>query len=448
MIVTALLFFVTNDSSAQQTDLPKDVLQLSQIKRHMRQLLTKMPDYTCFETIYRSHRVKSAPSKLIDTLRLQVGFVSGKEVYAWPNEPNFGDTSPEQIVGAGTVSTGEFVTHARSVFVDGVSVIKYAGEEKFKGHDALKYDFRIGTFRSGWVLSSDGANAKVGSAGSFWADPETSDVLRLDVHATEIPAFFPIKEARTRIDYGRMRIGAGEITLPESSDLWISKTDGAENRNHVEFSQCRSYSAETTLHFDGEQGFDPAKASASGPAGVPVDNTILPPDLSLPLTLDAPISSESAHEGDTVMAHVRSDVELKHKVIVPKNAVVVGRIRRLENYSDPRPHYIVGLEFVQVEFGNKRALFLGNLTDMDQVPGLAQAIITSTKSRGGPPPPQLERGPGGTIIPMSGGGDAGGVTETLYTQELPGVGTFFMDGSKFALPAGTHMTFRTQVYKK
>jgi hypothetical protein len=444
-----MIALATAVSACAQTGLPKEVIELARIKYHMKQMLSRMPDYTCFETVYRSGRTRNKPLRLIDALRLQVGYVGGKEVYAWPNETQFGGAALGEIVGAGTLSTGEFTMHARAIFVNDNAVTKYAGAERLRGHDALKYDFRISTFRSGWILNFDGDKATVGSEGSFWADAHSFDLLRLDFHAIEIPALFPLSGARIQIDYGRAQIGGSGMVLPESSNLWMTRLDGSESRNRVEFSQCRSYRAEATLHFNGEPGFDPSKASAAAAPAPPVEDVILPPNLQLPIALDAAIDSEKAREGDVVMAHVRSDVKLKGEVTVPKGAVVAGRIRRLESYTDPKPHTIVGIEFTEVEFDRKRALFLGALQYVDPFPGLSRALTIGPGRHGAAPDiPQLDRGPDGMIVPSLPATINNERTETLTTEDLPGVGTFFIDGNRFVLPAGLRMTWRTEVYKK
>jgi hypothetical protein len=76
--------------------LAPEVIQLARIRDRMLMNLAHQPNYTCVETIERSQR--SGPTRkfaLLDTLRLEVALVDGKEMFAWPGEKKFEDTERE-----------------------------------------------------------------------------------------------------------------------------------------------------------------------------------------------------------------------------------------------------------------------------------------------------------------------------------------------------------------
>ena len=87
-------------SCAAQAEVPRELLALARIKQRMAQNLSRMPDYTCLETIERFRSVpRSEALKLVDTLRLEVAHVGIKELYSWPGAQRFEDRDVAEIVG-------------------------------------------------------------------------------------------------------------------------------------------------------------------------------------------------------------------------------------------------------------------------------------------------------------------------------------------------------------
>jgi len=236
-----------------QSTTPREIVQLARIKHDMAGILNKMPDYMCQETVERSSRQKGvAAFKEVDVLRLDVAFVGGKELFGRRNAGQIDKSHPNSFTGHGVTSNGEFTGHARTVFLDGAAAFRYAGSETLDGRAALRWNYTISSLTSGWTLLYAGRLAKVASKGSFWADPESLDLLQLDVEATEIEADFPIQATHLSIGYGRVQIGTKLILIPQRSDLLVTNADGTLDRNQVEFSRCREYGAESAISFDEE----------------------------------------------------------------------------------------------------------------------------------------------------------------------------------------------------
>ena len=81
--------------------LPPEVLLLGRIKAKAAENLQRLPNYTCTQTIERSHRnAKSRKFELLDTIRLEVALVEGKELFSWPGG-KFEEKGIGEIVGAG-----------------------------------------------------------------------------------------------------------------------------------------------------------------------------------------------------------------------------------------------------------------------------------------------------------------------------------------------------------
>ena len=112
-----------------------------------------------------------------------------------------------------------------------------------------------------------------------------------------------------------------------------------------------------------------------------------------------------------ISAKVHSDVKHKGVVIVPKGALVSGRLRRLEKYTDESPYFVVGLEFSEVDFPGNRVRFFAEL----------QQIA---------PPAGRER------------------IAKMPSSHLPGVGTVSVRGGALRLAAGLHMVWKTMHYSE
>jgi hypothetical protein len=87
-------------------------------------------------------------------------------------------------------------------------------------------------------------------------------------------------------------------------------------------------------------------ALASTPTADPRKVVTLPDGISLLLRLETLIDSKESHAGDLVFATVLKDAKRDGKVVVPKRAVVRGRIEFL-NYGLGR--FTVGLSFSEAE---------------------------------------------------------------------------------------------------
>ena len=419
LLVAALGTAMAVGSAASQAGLPREVLLLTRIKRRMAQNLEHIPDYTCLETIERSRRRAALqPFQVVDTVRLEVVVVGGKELYSWPGAEKFEEEEVGAIVTGGLISSGDFAMHAHDVFATTNPMFTYGGVEELDGRRALRYDFRIPLMASGWTITYGQQTGKVGSTGSFWADEQTLDVLRLEVNGDSIPPDLAIAEVFTRINYGKVRIGASEVVLPQGAEVGMTGLLGGASRNRIEFTHCREYVGESVISYE-----PPAEVVA---AATPrrFTEVRLPVGLEVPVELDTAIDSQTARVGDLVVARVRTDVRQKNTLVVPRGALLKGRIRRLEKHDDRGVYFVVGLEFLAMEFDGKRAGFFGELRELGPLEGLSRQLFSSGLRR------------------------ETRWQETITARQLPGVGTFFMRGSRFQLPRGLRMTWVTQEIRR
>jgi hypothetical protein len=205
----------------------------------------------------------------------------------------------------------------------------------------------------------------------------------------------------SRIDYVRAQ-RVGNALVPERGELVLTKSKGEMNRNIIRFSNCRQYQAESSISFEA-----PAE---SAPAGVvPVRETVLPPGLLLAVVLDTGIDPASASVGDEIRAHVGDELRDRGELILPKDATIRGRIRRLERRGGAKPFILVAIELTRAEWDHAAATFRGALEETKVFRGQVRNI-------------DAPRDPGTGVIGLQ-------------------------DGKNARVPEGLHMVWRT-LYSK
>jgi hypothetical protein len=410
-------------------DFAPGVVMLARIKSHMREEAARLPNYTCLETIDRFHKEpdRAASSrealKPLDRVRLEVVYSDHREWFGSPGDSKIGTADPSAFVGSGLIGTGVFASMLNNVLAG--AIFEYRGDDPLNGRAAFRYDFQYPRQSKGFDISMEGGAGPVGEKGSLWVDPKSLDLIRLEANAQEIPAYLPLAASGTTVNYARTGIGDSSVLLPQQATMQLAATTGVENYDHIEFTHCRAFSAESAISFDA-----PADAPADVPAStapevrpVPGSRRTIPANLQVTVELTTPISSRDV-VGQLITGKVVGDVTRKGTVVIPHGATVRGRMRRLERYQgNERPAFIVGLEFTDVDASGGAAPFYADILRME--PAALRAKLT-------------ER-----VAVHDAKGDR--ITEqTITLADLPGVASFFVTGDTFSLPTGLRTVWRTR----
>lgn len=395
--------------------LSPEVLLLSRIKAKAAENLQRLPNYTCLQTIDRARRSPHGRRfEALDTLRLEVALVGGKELFSWPGAGRFEERGIGEIVGPGAaIGNGSFALHARSVFMSRAPTFMHIGETTLNGRRTVRYYYHVPQMLSRFLIRVGEHQALVEYHGFFWADAETLDLIRLEVDVDHIPPDLDLAETSDTMEYGRTQIGDSNFLLPQSSELVMIDLAGNANRNRTQFTGCRQYAGESKLSFVEA----PPEAAAPAP---PVKPISLPAGLTVGIRLQTPIQSGRSATGDPVRATVARDVTKGGGIVVPKGAMLSGRITRLEKRKGLDDYYIVGLDFSTIEFDQGRGDFRAKL----QNAGLGQPTRSVGRGRGA----FREEADGDTAI--SGDPKTGGV--------------FVVHSSRVSLPRGHSMLWRTE----
>src|SRR6266478_4606225 len=126
--------------AAAQPDLPAELVHLSRIKQQMKEHLTRIANLTCLETIQRSRSDRNGRTLKTDSLRLEVAFVDGKELFSRPGAGKFGDREIGDFGRGGAIESGLFASLAHGVFLERATTFRYGGEETLREPRAVRYN--------------------------------------------------------------------------------------------------------------------------------------------------------------------------------------------------------------------------------------------------------------------------------------------------------------------
>jgi hypothetical protein len=335
--------------------------------------------------------------------------------------------------GSGAMGNGIFGPYLKDILLSDSVASKYKGEEEKAGRRQARYDYRIPLLVSGQVIQTAEGSGKVALYGSFWVDPQTYDVTRLEMAADEFPPTLPVTEMTTSIDYAPTLLSSGEmVLLPQAAEVRLVMLSGEANHNRIAFTQCRAFEADSTIHFDAtDSGNQPARFGVAS-----VDDTLrpLPGGLQIPVKLHSRILGDMP-VGALIEGAVASDVTAKHTVVVPAGSPVRGRIRRLERYTEPFPYFIIALEFTEVQAEGIRRLFYADLLDSDPAPGVIRTLATKNSMA-----TETKEMPFGSISMRE-------TRESLSLYDLPGVASFFFKGGKLELPREFRTVWKTRTLR-
>ncbi|MCC6340848.1 MAG: hypothetical protein IT166_01540 [Bryobacterales bacterium] len=394
-----------------QAKLPDETVLLARIRARAAENLRRLPNYTCLETIERSmRRAASRRFELIDLVRLEVAYVDGKELFAWPGSRTFEDRDITEMVSEGAIGNGSFALHVRGIFLSNSALFQYAGQVTLDGRAAIRFDYHVPRVRSGYKLRVKPEEGIAGYKGSFWIDPRTLDLMRLDVDIDDIPSNIPVAAGRESLEYAPAAIGGKDFLLPRRSELMLTGLDGNESRNYLHFSGCREFTGESVINFEDV----PADPAVSKKPPVPIT---LAEGLDVDLKLQTPIEAGVTAVGDPVTALVAKAVRGKGHLYVPKGAVVGGRVVKFQRRHGPRDTFwALGLLFDRVDFENQFGEFRAHMYPVTFPPGMGYS--TDPRRQGpyaGPEP----------------------------TETNPRIGILYLKGERAKLPAGISTSWRT-----
>jgi len=214
---------------------------------------SNLPDFVCTQITKRSDnqgQEDTALKKRHDIVT-KVQFVDGAESYLTLTV----DGKPYQRHVREITGMGEFGSTLRALFQPGSPArFFHEGDSLVEGQPADVYAV---THPSGYQLYTgvlhDGTLqnfVRVGYEGQIHVAKESSVVLRIvGERIFGVPADFPVRQARFRIDYGPVNIEGSTYWLPLSSRDVLVGRRGWINQNENKWMNYRRFATKTTLDF-------------------------------------------------------------------------------------------------------------------------------------------------------------------------------------------------------
>ena len=133
---------------------------------------------------------------------------------------------------------------------------------------------------------------------------------------------------------------------------------------------------------------------------------------------------------ELVLNLLKTVLQKGESVTIAGGSRVRGRVRRMERYTAPSPHFVVAIEFTEVESEGIRYRFYADLVSMDSAAGVEERLATNGKEEVRNLPDH------GMYVRNS--------HEELWLPSLPGVAVFFVRGAKLELPQGFRTIWKTR----
>jgi hypothetical protein len=321
---------------------PDEADLLSRVRLNVKENLARLPNYTCIETIERAARRKSTDKfSISDNIRLEVAYVTGKELFGWPGAAKIEEPDIRKFV-RGAIGNGDFAMTPKNVFFTPSAKINLAGETDLEGKHAFRFEFSVPRSANVYTIESDSGLDYVGLQGSVWVDSRTLDLIRIESGAFDIPPKLGVESSATILNYGPVSIGGSTFLLPQHSELVITLVNGYGNRNRMTFHDCRQFSGVSVLKFE-----EPAVEPAAVAQPRTVTNINLPDSFEVEMKLGSPIDSSTAAIGDSVRATLGQNIKSGRDIVVPKGAEVFCRIAVLEKGGN---YYVLDLQVTSIDF--------------------------------------------------------------------------------------------------
>jgi hypothetical protein len=157
---------------------------------------------------------------------------------------------PHESVG-GASSSGEFGSLLRLTLARKAdAVIEFDHWATLRKKRTYVFSYGISSANSDYsILWEKSQRIIVGYRGLIYVDKDTHQVLRITLHATEIPPSFPVQEAGTTLDFDYADISGRTFLLPLRAEIRM-RHDRFLSRNLIEFRMYRKFSADAEIKFD------------------------------------------------------------------------------------------------------------------------------------------------------------------------------------------------------
>jgi hypothetical protein len=350
---------------------------LENVTAKVRERTARLPNYTCVETVKRDYyqplvarlarpcadvlqQRRHPPLDMVlrlvltDRLRLDVTLTNKGEIYSWVGASKF-EAGIDQVVHLGPIGTGSFGALLAVIFQQHLNAFHFERGLLADGRNLMEYSFGVAQKDSRYEVKTPDSWVNTAYAGTFQADPETNEVVRVALETVDLAPATESWEIATAMDFGLVQIGDGQFLLPRQGRQRYVDATGGEVENTTTFGSCREFRGESTVTFgDGPDSIGGSGQKTSAPSS-------LPAGLPFTVELTAPISTDTAAGGDSFSGRLVSALrDGKDKIIAPAHSVVEGRLLRVESQRVDPLGSVVVLQPRKLEIGGVQVALTAN----------------------------------------------------------------------------------------
>ncbi len=225
---------------------------VEQARESAKTLVLQLPNFLCNEEVRRYRNwPKHKQWQFEDTLSAELLY-SRKTGEDYRNIRVNGEPTKKQWLElGGDVSTGEFGSLLQGVLAKRVAVFRFEEDETLNGTPARRYSFRVPHGESDWTIMSEYQFIVPAYSGRIWFDRDSNAILRVERHAEDIPAAFPISSVDTEVNFGSVHLGPSETyVLPVHAETRACFREKQEcSRKTIDFRDYKKFTGESKIIF-------------------------------------------------------------------------------------------------------------------------------------------------------------------------------------------------------
>ncbi len=226
--------------------------------RSFAQTYTKrLPNFTATQVLHRDVKPirnggtvfsRSALSPQDDVVEEQLSMVGGREVHKITKlngKPVPADLADQPL---GVFSRGEF-GNLLGVLFDPATKASFEWDRMGKRDDRRVSEFKFQVpQKTGYGILEDGKTFRVPYRGKIFADPQTGEVLHVELNCTGIPGTSNYRQVDLAVDYEPTEVAGQPFLLPSHTRLYI-RTRAGEMTSESDYKNYRRFASESSISF-------------------------------------------------------------------------------------------------------------------------------------------------------------------------------------------------------
>ena len=239
---------------------------IEEARRQARAYTDELPNYVCLQITRRYFDPTGLEMDWLkhDEIKTRLSYFDSRENYETLSVNDVVSNKGFSDLG-GTTSTGEFGSVLGGLFAPETDArFRWARHSLLRGKPVYVFHMEVPQSRSSWSLTWSGGpgqttdlrRIRAGYTGLVYIGKESGRVLRIVMEAQDIPAGFPMQEARSRLDFDFIALSGDSFLLPLKAQTFL-RSGRFLSRNELEFRLYRKFTAEATISFEEIEDLEP-----------------------------------------------------------------------------------------------------------------------------------------------------------------------------------------------